>query len=225
MAQPVRSIRQRRSFDIPSWSGVVTEPPPIDPEIHRIFSELRRRDLPRAALGRHLGLDPKQMNRLENGQRRLQRHEHAAALEFLGLAAPPAQVAGGTIVPMPGLVPLFGWVGAASDGRLTLAEQSLRGYVPMHPNQANVRDAFALEVADVSMSPRYEPGEIVYLAPNRMPRTGTDCVVVTTDGEGLLKRFVSRGADQMVLHQLNPNKQLTLDLRAVAQVHSVVGRG
>lgn len=42
---------------------------------------------------------------------------------------------------MPGLVPLYGFVGAASDGRLTLAEQNQRGYVPMHPAQLHARDA------------------------------------------------------------------------------------
>jgi len=201
------------------------DPQNDDHEIRRIFEEMRRQGHPRAALGRHLGLDAKQMHRLEHGDRRLQRHEHAAALEFLGLAAPPAQVSGGTVLPLPGLVPLFGWVGAASEGRLTIAEQSLRGYVPMHPNQANVRDAFALEVADISMWPRYEPGEIVYIAPNRFPRAGQDCVAVTTENEGLLKRYVRRLPDTLVLHQLNPEQDLELALQTISAMHSVVGRG
>lgn len=195
---------------------------PLDPEVTRIFEALERQGQPRAALGRLLGLDPKQVNRLANGERRLQRHEHAKALEWLGLQAAPL---GGTVVAMPGLVPLYGWVGAASDGRLTLAEQNLRGYVPSHPNQANVRDAFALEVADISMSPRYEPGEIVYLAPYRRPLAGQDCVVVTIDQEGLLKRFVRQAAEELVLHQLNPDQDLKLALDRIEAIHTVVGRG
>lgn len=204
----------------------MSEPPrrDIDPEVLRILKELERQQKPRAALGRHLGLDPKQMNRLANGERKLLRHEHAQALEFLGMDGPPP-TQGGSVVAMPGLVPLFGWVGAATENRLTIAEQSLRGYVPMHPNQVNVRAAFALEVADVSMVPRYEPGEIVYLAPNRWPKAGQDCVVVTTDDAGLLKRFVRRGLEQLTLHQLNPDVDLELDLKAIAQIHTVVGRG
>lgn len=200
-------------------------PPDLDPEVARIFAELERQGKPRAALGRALGLDPKQINRLANNERRLQRHEHVAALEFLGLSGPPAQVVGGVITPLPGLVPLFGWVGAATHSRLTIADQNLRGYVPMHPNQVNVRDAFALEVADVSMIPRYEPGEIVYVAPNRRPRTDQDCVVVTTSDEGLLKRFVRWGQDKLTLHQLNPDTDLEIALKDVAQIHTVVGRG
>jgi phage repressor protein C with HTH and peptisase S24 domain len=95
----------------------------------------------------------------------------------------------------------------------------------MHPNQANVREPFALEVADVSMSPRYEPGEIVYVAPNRRPTAGRDCVVVTTDGQGLLKRYVRQTDRELVLEQLNPPQELTIPLDQVAQIHMVVGRG
>jgi len=88
-----------------------------------------------------------------------------------------------------------------------------------------VRDPFALEVAAVSMSPRYEPGEIVYLARNRQPLAGQDCVIVTAEGEGLLKRFVRRTATQVVLHQLNPDEDLTFGLDSVLRIHAVVGRG
>lgn len=199
--------------------------PSLDPAIRRIADELERRELPRAALGRALGLDSKQMNRLFNGERRLQRHEYELALEFLGISAPDAAIPGGAIVPMPGLVPLYGWVGAASDERLTLAEQSLRGFVPMHPNQANVRDPFALEVVDVSMSPRYEPGEIIYVAPNRRPQPGQDCVIVTSDHQGLLKRFVRYGADTITLRQLNPEREFEIARKDVTQYLVVVGRG
>jgi phage repressor protein C with HTH and peptisase S24 domain len=197
----------------------------IDPEVKAIETALESQGRKKAELGRLLGLDSSQISRIFKGERRLQRHEHQAVVEYLGMASPPASVAGGSVVGMPGLVPLYGWVGAASDGRITFADQNLRGYVPMHPNQANTKDAFALEVADISMSPRYEPGEVVYLAPNRWPTRGQDCVLVTTDSNGYLKRYVSRDADGVNLHQLNPDEDLSFPLDQVAAVHAVVGRG
>lgn len=197
----------------------------MNPELAAIDAAMKRQGKSRADLGRLLGLDSAQVSRIFNNARRLQIHEYQKALEWLGMATPPAKVSGGAVVPMPGLVPLFGWVGAATENRLTIAEQNLRGYVPMHPNQANVRDPFALEVADVSMIPRYEPGEIVYLAPNRWPLRGQDCVVVTTADAGLLKRFMRREPDQLILHQLNPDEDLTVPLKELAQIHTVVGRG
>lgn len=197
----------------------------IDPEVVAIDAAMKQQSRSRADLGRLLGLGLAQISRIFAGKRRLQRAEHKATLEWLGINSPPPQAAGGTIVGMPGMVPLYGWVGATSDSRLTLADQNLRGYVPMHPNQAHVRDAFALEVADVSMVPRYEPGEIIYVAPNRWPSRNQDCVLVTTNSIGLLKRFLRRDADSVHLFQLNPEKEIRFDLVEVEAIHTVVGRG
>lgn len=196
----------------------------VDPEVTAIAEALRAKNLSQAELGRALGLDSSQITRLLKGARRLQRHEWKTAAAFLGLSDPGDQAVGGAIVPMPGLIPLYGWAGASSQERLTFADQNLRGYVPAHPNQAHVRAAFALEVADVSMSPRYEPGEIIYIAPNRWPTRGQDCVVVTRDGGGYLKRFVRRTETEVIVSQLNPAREIAFALDAVEAVHTVVGR-
>lgn len=197
----------------------------IDPEIEAIDAAMKAQGRSRADLGRLLGLDSAQISRVFAGKRRMQRAEHQKAVEWLGINAPPAALPGGRIVAMPGMVPLYGWVGAASDSRLTLADQNLRGYVPMHPNQAHVREPFALEVSDVSMVPRYKPGEIVYLAPHRWPSRDQDCVIVTRESHGFLKTFVRRDAGAIFTEQLNPAGELTFPLDEVEAVHAVVGRG
>lgn len=194
-----------------------------DPEILAIDAAMKAKGHSRADLGRLLGLDSAQVSRIFSGRRRLQRHEAKSIDDWLGGVQPSKGVA--RVLPGPGMVPLYGWVGAASASRLTFAEQNLRGYVSMHPAQLHVRDAFALEVADVSMSPRYEPGEIVYVAPHRWPARSQDCVVVTTEFEGLLKRFVQRTNDVLRLHQLNPDEDLEVPMEQVDSIHSVVGRG
>lgn len=196
----------------------------VDPEITAIAEAMDAQGKSRADLGRLLGLDSSQVTRTFKGARRLQVHEHQKVMDWLGMSGSVARQGGG-VVAMPGLVPLYGWVGAASASRLTIADQNLRGYVPMHPNQQHVRDAFALEVADVSMSPRYEPGEIVYLAPNRWPKRDQDCVLVTTESEGLLKRFIRRDDTKIHLFQLNPSSDLEFDLEKIEAIHTVVGRG
>lgn len=194
-----------------------------DPEIAAIDAALEAKGFKRADVGRLLGLDSSQVSRIFSGRRRLQRHEAKKIEQMLGGDIPPHPTA--TIHALPGMVPLFGWVGAASASRLTFAEQTIRGYVPMHPAQQHLKDAFALEVSDISMVPRYEPGEIVYVAPNRWPGRNQDCVVVTRDREGLLKRYLSRDAEAIHLHQLNPTSDLAIPLENVEAVHSVVGRG
>jgi phage repressor protein C with HTH and peptisase S24 domain len=193
----------------------------MDADVLAVRALMKDQGKTQADLGRLLGLDSSQVNRIFNGKRRIQRHEMEKIEEWLGQAPKGAT---NNVVPMPHMVPLYGWVGAASAGRLTLAEQDLRGYVAMHPGQQHVRDAFALEVNDISMSPRYEPGEIVYLAPNRWPARDQDCVVVTIEGEGLLKRYVTRDAEKIVLRQLNPAKDIDVLLSDISSIHSVVGR-
>lgn len=196
----------------------------MDPEISAIDAAMKEQGKTKADLGRLLGLDSAQVSRMFAGRRRIQLHEAKAVWAWLGGEQKTVDM-GGTVTPLPGMVPLYGWVGATTESRLTLAEQNLRGYVPAHPNQAHVRNAFALEVADVSMTPRYEPGEIIYCSPNRWPSRGQDCVLVTTDGEGLLKRFVKRDEATLTLHQLNPDEDLEYAMASVFAMHAVVGRG
>jgi len=194
----------------------------MDSDVLAIRATMKELGKTQADLGRLLGLDSSQVNRIFNGKRRIQHHEMVRIEEWLGPSRPTATT--GTVVPMPHMIPLYGWVGAASEGRLTLAEQNLRGYVAMHPSQLHVKDAFALEVSDISMSPRYEPGEMVYLAPNRWPTRDQDCVVVKNDGQGLLKRFVRRDSSHITIHQLNPAQDIQVPLDEIAAIHSVVGR-
>lgn len=196
----------------------------VDPEIKAIDDELSRRNLPRAALGRVIGLDSKQLNRLFKGERKLQHHEALAAKEWLWPGSGGSRQAGAAVVPLPGMIPLYSWSRNGGGRKLKLAIENLRAYVPTHPNQANVIDPFALEVPDLVMSPRYEPGEIVYVAPYRYPPRGQDAVVMTADDDAYLCRYVGRDDEFLSLEQLHPAKRFTVKL-AEASVHAIVGRG
>ena len=197
----------------------------MDADTTMIAARMAELKKTRAELGRLLGLDSSQVNRIFNGKRRIQYHERIKIDEWLGQGAmQPLTSTTGIVVAGPNMIPLYGYVGAASEGRFTMAEQNLRGFVPMHPAQQHVREAFALEVNDISMSPRYEPGEIVYLAPNRWPSRDQDCVIVKKDGEGVLKRFVRREYGKIVLRQLNPDRELEVGIDDIESIHTVVGR-
>jgi len=196
----------------------------MDADLTHIADRMSEQGKSRADLGRLLGLDSSQVNRIFNGKRRIQYHERLKIDQWLGDGGVQPAATTGVVVAGPNMIPLYGYVGAASEGRLTLAEQNLRGYVPMHPAQQHVREAFALEVNDISMSPRYEPGEMVYLAPNRWPMRDQDCVVVTKEGEGLLKRYVGRDLHKITLHQLNPAQDIEVAIDQVEAIHTVVGR-
>ncbi len=199
--------------------------PDIDPDIRSLAQAMDQRGLRRAELGRLLGVDASQVTRIFDGRRRIQRHEWRKIEGWLGQSVTEGVADIDDVAIMPGMVPLYGWAGAASDDRLTLAKQTLLGAVPRHPNQANVLSAFALKVQDDSMVPRYEPGEVIYLAPNQWPGREQDCVLVTREGYGYLKRFRARTGERLKLIQFNPERELEFDVADVAAMHSVVGRG
>lgn len=209
---------------VPMSTGTRKRVEPATAELRALFERIYGAGKSNADLGRLLGIDGSQVTRIIKGDRQIQRHEWRKIEEWLGgsLDDLPGDA---DVSVLPGLVPLYGWAGASTDDRLTFAEQTLIGAVPRHPNQANVRGAFALRISTDSMSPRYEPGEVVYVAPNQWPAREQDCVLVTSEGFGYLKRFVRRAEGQIILHQLNPAKDLPFDVEGVSAVHAVVGRG
>jgi len=56
----------------------------------------------------------------------------------------------------------------------------------------NVATAYAVYVHGDSMSPRFEPGELLYVDPVRPARPGDDVVIQMQDGHGYVKRLVRR---------------------------------
>lgn len=196
----------------------------IPPEVRRLKQAMAERGHRNADLGRLLGLSSAQVTRIFKGDRRIQMHEWRKIEGWIdgALAAsnPDASVAF-----LPGMVPLYGWAGAADGGFMASADQRLLGSVHMHPAQANAIDPFAVQVIGESMSPRYRPGEIAYLSPNRWPTREQDCLVVTRDGYAYLKEYVGQTDGKLLLRQLNPDEPVEIRLENVEAVHAVVGRG
>lgn len=98
-------------------------------------------------------------------------------------------------------------------------------WVPRHPHQLAVRDAYALYVESDDMQPRYFRGEIAYVHPARPAMTGGDCVIEMKTGAVLLRRLVQKSADRLTVQQLNPAKLVDIPQRDVDAVYTIVGRG
>lgn len=179
----------------------------------------------KADLARLLEIDSSQVTRILQGRRRLRRDEWKKVESWLADSLDHAIQETAEVSVMPGMVPLYGWAGAATADRLVYADQTLLGAVPRHPNQANVMGAYALQISGDSMMPRYEPGEIIYIAPNQWPGREKDCVMVSKEGYGYIKRFVGQANGVITLHQLNPAEDLSFPIQDVGAMHAVVGRG
>lgn len=130
-------------------------------------------------------------------------------------------------------LPIYGHAagGMADDGRFILNGQTV-AEVFCPPSLESVKGAYAVYTHGYSMSPRYEPGEVLYVHP-ALPVKRGDYVVVQIHGEegepplGFVKKFVSRSGDFLTLEQLNPpdGEAHTIRLPAarVMSVHKVVG--
>lgn len=85
-------------------------------------------------------------------------------------------------------------------------------YARRPPGIAGSKTVFCVYVQGDSMAPWRQPGELVYLNPDRPARPG-DYVVVELQGENgepapaLLKRLVSVSAKELTLEQFNPAKR------------------
>ncbi|WP_430475889.1 S24 family peptidase [Thalassospira lucentensis] len=67
---------------------------------------------------------------------------------------------------------------------------------------------FAVYVHGERMSPRFRPGELVFIDPVRPPQNGKDVLVEFTDQVALLRRLVSFSPSHITLRQFNPPRTI-----------------
>ncbi len=194
-----------------------------------------------------LGLDPSAVSRILTGARQLRAAELPVVAAYLD-AEPPAVFAAPAAParadrnantassPRAGgrNLPYMGNAVAGADG-MFLMNGEVHDYIERPPSLEGVAGAYAVYVADTSMVPRYFPGETLHVHPGRTVTPGDDTFVVVqlrpdADGEApraLVKQFVRRTADELVLRQFNPDGELVFPAAEVASVHLIIwaGRG
>ncbi len=93
------------------------------------------------------------------------------------------------------------------------------------------RDVYALYIVGMSMSPRFEPGDLVFVDPKRPASIGDDVIVqlrrpLGDDGEefdtGLIKRLCGRKGDVIELEQFNPPARFHLRAERFSAMHRVM---
>lgn len=223
-------------------------------DIDWIRRGLERPGRTQRGLAAAMGVDPAAVSRLLAGTRRLRAEELPAVAAYLGVdpaaafsgpadeAADPPSAA--VLEPAPGTMrgprdlPVIGTaLGGAPGGHdgMFLMNGEIHDYIERPPSLQGVAAAYAVYVADTSMVPRYFPGETLHVHPGRAVSGGEDCFVVVQlrpDAEGeppraLVKQFVRRTPDRLVLRQFNPPKDIEFPAREVASVHLIIwaGRG
>lgn len=129
-------------------------------------------------------------------------------------------------IAMPLNVPVYGVAVGGSDADFQMNGEVV-DYVRRPPGLANARRVFAIYVQGDSMWPKYEAGDLVYLNPDRGPRSGDDVVIEMKPnghkpGDCFIKRLVRRTPTQIVCQQFNPAGELVYDVAQVKAVYKVL---
>ncbi len=119
-------------------------------------------------------------------------------------------------------LPVMGAVKGGSEG-FYFNEGEPKEFVSRPSGLDVVANAFALYVDGDSMEPRYFAGEILYVNPNRPITRSCFVAVELQDGQGMIKQFVKRSDDIVLLRQFNPAKDLRLATRDVKRMYRITG--
>ncbi|MBB6299957.1 LexA family transcriptional regulator [Rhizobium leucaenae] len=128
------------------------------------------------------------------------------------------------------LIPVLGEAAGGADGRYWF-NGNVIDYVACPPSLDGVPGAYAIYVDGESMSPRYRPGEVVWVHPHKPARRGDDVIIQIRpkeEGEtpyGFIKEYVGWSGNRLTLRQHNPESQLTFDRDEVVSVHPIVLAG
>jgi len=202
-----------------------------------VKSRMREARASVADLARFLGIDYYAARRIANGERKSLSVEESESLnrffDTFGRRDKPVydtapleeRGRGSAQAGLRAEIPLFGGADTRDGWRLTVNPSSQVGRVLAHPRQISATRAYAVEVIDRTMEPRFRPGEIAYVAVGATPSPGQDCVVEYEDMTAQLLQFVERTDRQAVFLQLNPQNQIILRASDKFTVHAVVGRG
>ncbi|MCW4114772.1 XRE family transcriptional regulator [Aurantimonas sp. MSK8Z-1] len=131
---------------------------------------------------------------------------------------------------MPLNMPIFGTVAGSLAVRHQGAfevEARVIGYVRRPPALLSVPDAYALYVSGSSMTPQYNPGDLVFVHPHKPARAGDPVVVQARYQEGggveaFLAHYARLTAEHVIVSKLSPTAEVRFDLRFVQAVHRVL---
>ncbi|CAO3354088.1 hypothetical protein [Azospirillum melinis] len=88
----------------------------------------------------------------------------------------------------------------------------------------NARDPYAMYVVGDSMMPRFRPAQLLHVNPHKPPAAGSGVVVVKCNKAVLVKEFVRRGPDMVILREYRPaDREFPVPLEEIDTLHTVVG--
>ncbi len=119
-------------------------------------------------------------------------------------------------------LPILGEFGEAAD-EFFFNETAPKEFIDRPSFLKGVVNAFALYAIGESMEPRFFPGEILLVNPNRPLTHHCFVAIEFTDGRGIVRQFIRRAENEIIMRQLNPDKQSHLKLAEIKRTCRIVG--
>lgn len=237
--------KKLRFYHITKCLMLMTMPQRLHEKIRHILSATP--GLTQRGLAEAMGLDPAAVNRMLYGRRGIMAEEIPVIEAYLGQSLHVA--AGGPFAPQReslrrGLSDAGTQAPLAENGAPAMAQtggaslpvipvyafgdmqrRTPLDFVPRHPQQTGIADAFAYYMPDDAHAPRYYAGEIVYVHPTRPPLPACDCVIVEAEGRVRLARLLAQTAQHIRVQDFNAAEEKDIPRKNISALYSVVGRG
>lgn len=121
-------------------------------------------------------------------------------------------------------LPVYGYVAGVGEDEMFFIDQGHEMTRTVRPNiLRNVSDAYAVDVFGESMSPRFEPGNRLWVHPRRPTKPGDDVVIQLDDERAIVKRLVRKTEKCVVVKQFNPAKEIQIPKKDIKAIHLIVG--
>lgn len=150
----------------------------------------------------------------------------AIAMDFVGRAASQADAKKAAEI---GRFPVYRSGGRFDGGSIV---ESFPLYHLTLPMKVQADGLYAVAISDTTMSPRYEPGELVY-AHKAAPARPKDYVSILVKGRvnyrdaiiAYVRQLVHESADEFIVRQISPSIETSFARDSVVGIHRVVFAG
>ncbi|MDM9619100.1 LexA family transcriptional regulator [Rhizobium sp. S96] len=123
-------------------------------------------------------------------------------------------------------VPVMGTAaGSHLRGAFQLSAEPV-DYVRRPITLMKARNVYSLYVEGSSMEPQYNPGDLIYVHPDKPPRFGDAVVIQCQLQEGIFEATIGilsrRSADTVTIRKHNPSAEIDIPKATIAAIHKVL---
>lgn len=194
---------------------------------NNILNLARSKSISISELARRIDMEPHTLRRYTRGETEPKSDLALKLADVFGCM--PSEVLGLEPVGDPiGKMPLYGPVAAGHFNGQTCMDKAV-DHIGRPSFLISKENAYAVFVVGESMEPRFKAGEVLFVDPDAPIRQGSDVVVQINLDENygeltaVTKEFKSWDNDTLTLHQLNPDKLITIARNQITAIHSVQG--